>query len=634
MCGICGIVNYRSGKPADADIVRSMTAAMVHRGPDDDGYHFDAEAALGMRRLSIIDLAGGAQPIANERRSVEVVSNGEIYNFRELRRELESHGHVFATRSDTEVIVHAYEQWALGAFARLNGMFGIALWDADERRLVLARDPFGIKPLYFRDSGSELVFASELRSLFCHPAVRREVDLQALQQFVALTFVPAPRTAFAGVSKLLPGHLLVCDGGGTHVERFHRSTPEPLRASEGEIVERLRAEIAAAVERQMVADVPVGVMLSGGTDSTTIATIMSRVTAEPVQSFTVGFAGGFSMNELEPARDTARRLGLTHHEVVLSSNDFADSLPTSVWHLEEPIATMSALAFHKICELAHQHVKVVLTGQGADEPFAGYPRHFGERYGSAYRRLPVVVQELALALAQRLPRNEQLKRATRSLGIGDEVERMASVYTVLGDDLRRRLVAGSDHWDEAELRTAIGRWSADAAKLDSLGKMLYVDARFSLADNLLLYADKMAMSVSLEARVPFLDLELMALAESIPTTYKIRGLEQKVILKRAIAEWLPDEVLRRKKIGFATPVDGWFRDEMRSHVQERLLDHASACRAYFRPDVIEQMLREHESGRHDHKRILFSLLSFEIWHDLFVVPTRWPGEGELRAATA
>jgi asparagine synthase (glutamine-hydrolysing) len=633
VCGICGTLNYGTQAPAEERTVRAMVAAMIHRGPDDDGIHCDREAALGMRRLSIIDLLGGAQPIANEDGSIWVVSNGEIYNFRELRRDLEAHGHVFATRSDTEVIVHAYEQWGRGAFARLNGMFGIALWDATRRQLVLARDPFGIKPVYYWDDGSTLAFASELRALFCHPSTRRAVDVRGLYDFISLTFVPSPRTAFDGVSKLLPGHLLVGDRHGTRLERFHWSTPEPLREPKGELVERLRHEIGTAVKRQMIADVSVGVMLSGGTDSTTVATIMRQVTDDPLHSFTVGFTGDFSGNELKQARQTADRLGFSHHDVVLSRDDFSGMLPKSVWYLEEPIATTSAVAFHKVCELARQHVKVVLTGQGADEPFAGYPRYLGERYGSIYRAFPPLLRRrIFMPLTHFLPRNEQLKRAVRSLGTKDEVERVAHVYTVLDDTLRHELLTSATSAEEG-ISGAIARWHGDAAKLDSLGKMLYIDARLSLADNLLVYGDKMSMAVSLEARVPFLDLELMALAESIPSAFKIRGRKQKVILKQALREWLPEDILRRKKIGFSTPVDEWFRGEMRSLIQERLLDHESPCRTYFRPDVIDRIIREHESGRHDHKRILFSLLTFDVWHELFISPAHWsnPLRGESLA---
>ena len=386
MCGICGTYNYGRRAPADEATVRAMATSMIHRGPDDEGFHVAGPLALGMRRLSIIDLAGGAQPIANEDGTVVVISNGEIYNFRELRRELEAHGHVFATQSDTEVIVHGYEQWGVGAFARLNGMFATAVWDASDQQLVLARDVFGIKPLYYWDDGSAVAFASEIRALFCDPRVRRAVDLQGLYQFVSLTFVPSPRTAFEGVSKLAPGHLLICDGGGVRSRRFQRSTPEPLVASEEAVVVHLQEAIARAVERQMVADVPVGVMLSGGTDSAAVASIMTQVAGGPIQSFTVGFAGEFARNELQAARWTAERLQTTHRDIVVSNDDFADFLPKSVRYLEEPIATSSALPFCKVCQLAQQHVKVVLTGQGADEPFAGYPRHLGERYGATFRK--------------------------------------------------------------------------------------------------------------------------------------------------------------------------------------------------------------------------------------------------------
>jgi asparagine synthase (glutamine-hydrolysing) len=622
MCGICGISNYGNDAPVDESTLRRMTAAMTHRGPDDDGFHVDGSTALGMRRLSIIDLAGGAQPVTNEDGTIWVVSNGEIYNFRELRRELEARRHVFRTRSDTEVIVHAYEEWGIEAFARLNGMFGAAVWDASERQLVLARDPYGIKPLYCWHDASTLAFASELRSLFCHPRIRRAVDVRGLHQFLGLTFVPSPRTAFEGVTKVIPGHLVVCNRKGVRVERFHRQPPEPLEEAEDALVERLRHELALAVERQMISDVPIGVMLSGGTDSTAVAGIMSRAGDERLETFTVGFDGRFAMNELEPARQTARRLGASHHEVLITGAEFSDFMPTAIRHLEEPIATTSALAFYKVCELAREHVKVVLTGQGADEPFAGYPRHLGERYGGAYRALPGPLRRGIIApLIAALPRNEQLKRAVSSLATDDEIARLARVYTVLDDGLRRELSAG-DAADE-ELTAAIERWHGDAAKLDPLGKMLYVDARLPLADNLLIYADKMSMAVSLEARVPFLDLELMKLAESIPARFKIRGRRQKAILKEAIAEWVPRDVVRRKKVGFATPVDEWLRGEMGASLRERLLDRDSACSTYLRADAIDRMTREHETGRHDHKRILFSLLTFEIWHEQFIAPSTW-----------
>jgi asparagine synthase (glutamine-hydrolysing) len=623
MCGICGIHHYRTDEPANEDVLREMTASLTHRGPDDDGFLVDGAVGLGMRRLSIIDLDGGAQPVSNETGTVQVVQNGEIYNYRDLRRELESHGHVFRTQSDTESIVHAYEEWGIEGLARLNGMYSLAVWDAPRRRLVVARDPFGVKPLYYRDDGRTLLFGSEIRAILSAPGVAREVDAAALWEFIGLTYVPAPRTAFVGIHKLLPGHALVYDNGRGRIERFYRNVPATRsEASEAELVDELREAIAAAVNRQMVADVPVGAMLSGGIDSATVAAIMTDHAGRGIDTFTVGFGEEFADDELHAARETAQRIGSRHHELVISADEYADFLPRSIWHLEEPVATTSTLALYRVSELAREHVKVVLTGQGADEAFAGYPRYLGERYGGVYRAIPEPLRRLALMpLIERLPRNEQLKRAARSLGSHDRAERSRRVYEVLDQRLKRELLldpSGNGDGDAHRL------WQRDVDGLASLDAMLYVDARTSLADNLLLYGDKMSMAVSLEARVPFLDLELMALAESIPARLKIKGLTQKRILKQAIDRWVPPHVIARKKVGFATPVDAWLRGAMRRQVEERLLSEGSACRQHFRTDAVRRILDEHRTGRHDHKRVLFSILTFELWHEQFVSPARWP----------
>jgi asparagine synthase (glutamine-hydrolysing) len=632
MCGICGVYHYGDGAPADEHVVREMAANLIHRGPDDEGFHFDGALGLGVRRLSIIDLEGGAQPISNEAGTAWVVHNGEIYNFAELRRELESRGHSFRTRSDTETVAHAFEQWGLDGLARLNGMFGLAVWDSATRELVVARDVFGVKPLYYWDDGSTLVFASEIRALLCHPLVTRSIDATALYEFFGLGYVPSPRTAFAGIQKLVPGHALVRRPEGGEIRRFYRRIPAPRTGQpEGALVEELRDAIFRAVRRQMVADVPVGAMLSGGIDSATVAAIMTEVTDGPIETFTVGFGGGFVQNELIPARETARRLGARHHEVVISPRDYADFLARSIWHLEEPIATTSTLPFYKVCELARPHVKVVLTGQGADEPFAGYPRYLGERYGSLYRTLPRVVRSWLVApLVERLPRNEQLKRAVRSLGTRDPLERMKRIYSIIDEPLKGRLFRDGFEPASDDLE-AIALWQGDVAHLDALTQMLYIDARTYLPDNLLVYTDKMSMAVSLEARVPFLDLELMELAESIGADLKIKRLTQKRILKRAMERWLPPEMLRRKKIPFATPVDEWLRRDLEAEVRERLLAPGSACSTYLHSEAVRTMIDEHRSGRQDHNRALFSMLTFELWHEQFITPSRWPARETVSA---
>jgi asparagine synthase (glutamine-hydrolysing) len=621
MCGICGICNYREGDPVDEALLRSITERMTHRGPDDSGLLVDGDVGLGVRRLSVIDLVTGGQPARNEDGSVCVVSNGEIYNFRELRRELEARGHRFRSRSDTEVIAHGYEQWGIAALGRLDGMFALAVWDARRRLLLVARDPFGIKPLYYADDGRALVFASEIRALLRHPGVGREVDPAAVREYLELTYVPAPRTAFAGIRKLLPGYALVSSAAEPVPKDVAFHAPAPDRASElpaEELTELLAEEIRAAVIRQTVSDVPVGVLLSGGMDSTAVATIVAEASGR-VETFTAGFEGPFASNELQDAAATARRLGSTHHEVVLSPGEYLELLPTVMRHLEEPVSNPSAVPYLGVTALASSSVTVVLTGQGADEPFAGYARYLAERYGAGYRALPRTVRDGLIApVAERLPRAEWLKRAVQSVGTSDPAVRLRRTHTIASERLVDDLLARRADRPE----DALARWHAQTKNLDRLNRMLYVDARTVLADNLLLFGDKLAMAVSVEARMPFLDLELMALAERIPARLKIRRATRKWILRRALRRWVPHEVLNRPKIGFVTPVDQWLRNGLRPAVTERLLDPGSACREWFRADAVRRVLEEHGSGRHDHKRLLFALLAFEVWHSELVSPPR------------
>ncbi len=628
MCGITGIYNYKSKEPVDRHLSEKMKNSIIHRGPDDEGSYFFDKAGLflGFRRLSIIDLSTGHQPMCNENGSVWIAFNGEIYNFPDLRSELTSLGHTFKTNSDTETIIHAYEQWGMDAFSKLNGMYGFALWDSNNRQLILARDPFGIKPLYYRASDKSIVFGSELKSILHFSQVKREVDLQALSDFLTLTYVPSPSTAFKGIKKLPPGFALICSENGFKVQRFYKKPPKLNYAfKENELIEELRERIVQAVKRQMISDVPLGAMLSGGVDSSTLVKIMTELSGEQIKTFTVGFEGDYEFNELHIAREVAKSIGSNHFEAVVSSKDYEDLLPHSIWHLEEPVATTSTLAFYLICKLARQHVTVVLTGQGADEPFAGYPRHLGERYGSVYRLIPAFLRQTIVApLIERLPRNERLKRAVRSLGIQDPVQRMFHVYNTINHELKKELLQNSFQANgNNEIIDSIKIWQDDVAGLDGLSQMLYIDSRFSLSDNLLTYGDKMSMAVSLEARVPFLDLELMNFVESIPPSLKIKGLTQKYLLKKAASKWLSDDLIKRKKVGFAIPVDEWFQSEMRKSVEDKLLSEGSACRTFLNPLPIRKMLDEHQNKKEDHKRILFSLLTFEIWHEMFIKPVVW-----------
>lgn len=622
MCGICGIYNFRTGDPVDSTRLAAMSASILHRGPDDEGAHLDGDLGLAMRRLSIIDLDGGAQPITNETGTVWTVFNGEIYNFRELRRRLEVRGHEFRTQTDTEVIVHAYEEWGDEALSRLNGMFGVAIWDARRRRLLLARDPFGVKPLYYHLDNRRLLFGSEVRAILTDPRVPHAVDVTALDHFLRFTFVPAPRTAFAGILKLRPGSKLVCDSRGCHEARFDWAEPRTVRPpSQASAVAETRGLVERAVRRQLVADVPVGVMLSGGVDSSAITAITREAQGSAVDTFTVGFEGDFADNELEEARLVAQRLGCRHHDVVVSSRDFADFLPSAVRMLEEPIATGSAQPFYRVCELARESVKVVLTGQGADEPFAGYDRVTAARFERLYRALPQALRKgVARPLAKRLPRNERLRRAVDALDIDDPADRLAAVYSVVSAD-ERALLYG-EQLSQTPWENPVAQWQEGAGALDPVSQMLYVDARFSLPDNLLTYCDKISMAVSLEARVPFLDLQLMRYAEGLPPDLKIRGRTRKYVLKKAVEGWVSPRTLRRPKVGFRTPVDEWFREGTQRELTDRLFAGDSACARYLDASEVKRMVDAHRRGTRDFKRILFSLLTFELWHAEFIAGPR------------
>jgi len=618
VCGICGIFNYRSGEPASRELLEAMTREMVHRGPDDEGHRLDGAVGLAMRRLSIIDLERGHQPIANEDRTCWVVFNGEIYNFPELRAELEGLGHEFRTRSDTETILHAYEEWGTEALRRLNGMFAVAIWDAAKRHVMLARDPFGVKPLYCYDDGTRLLFASEIKSLLADPSVQRELDEDALDLYLTFRFVPSPRTLMKHIGKLRPGHYLLYTESGSREGRYFDAVPEIREGrSEGELAEELRDLLRAAVKRQMISDVPIGALLSGGLDSTAVCTLMREESSETISTFTVGFEDEGSFNELEYARETARRLGTEHHEIVLSAADCLGFWPKAMWHLEEPVVTPSVLPMYFVSRLAGERVKVVLTGQGADEPWAGYRRYEGERLAAAYRRIPRLLREGLLGpLVEAMPRTELAKRAVRSLGETDDAARFAKVYAVFSEEQKRLLYGGGP--DGPDVTEPIRAWQREVAHLDGVSQMTYVDTRLSLPDDFLLYGDKMSMAHSLEARVPMLDLELVAFAESLPSDLRLKGRTHKYLYRKAVAGLLPADVLARPKMGFETPIDAWLRQDLESYARELLFAPDSLSAAHFDVKYLERLLAGHVAGRADHRRQLFLLLSLELWQRLFL----------------
>ena len=620
MCGISGIFNYRTGAPVDLALMRAMNDMLVHRGPDDDGYYASGAVALAQRRLSIIDVEGGHQPLSNEDDSIWITYNGEIYNFQPLMKELAGAGHRFKTRTDTEVVVHAWEQWGAAALPRLNGMFGFALWDARNQQLILARDPYGVKPLYLWENRDGLCFASELKAFLPHPEFRAEVDEDALDAYLTYQFVPSPRTILRGVRKLRPGHWVVADRSGVREERFARSGPPPrTRLSESEAIAELQSQLEAAVRRQMISDVPVGAMLSGGVDSATVVSLMARESRSRVKTFTVGFGDDFDRDELRAARRSAEILGTDHHEIAVGAQQCVDVLPDVLWHMDEPVATPSAMAMYWLSRLAARHVKVALTGQGADEPWAGYRRYLGEKVGAAYRRVPRLFRGSFSAAVGALPRADALKRSVFSLGTEDQAERFARIYTAFTPAGKRRLYGTGQPARSVDLLAMIDYWRIPFEQLDDLGQLLAVETRFSLPDNLLLYGDKMAMAASLEARVPLLDVELMDFVESLPTSWKLKGFGRgKHLYRLAIRKWLPKEILDRPKIGFQTPIDRWLKTEMSGVVQDTLSSGDASVRDYFDRGEILRLVGDHVRGRENNTRLLFTLLTFELWHRRFV----------------
>ena len=618
MCGICGIYHYASDAPVPRRLVESMAASIRHRGPDDDGFHVDGPIGLGFRRLSIIDLETGHQPIPNEDESRWVILNGEIYNYRELRRQLEAAGHRFRTRSDTETIVHGHEEWGADVTSHLNGIFGFAVWDAPRRALLLARDHLGVKPLYWYDDGRRLLFGSEIKAILQDESVPRAVDEEALAIFLALGYVPSPRTLFRGIHKLPPGHRLRVDAAGARLERFWRTVPRIQEIPEAEAVEEYARRFRLAVERQMVSDVPVGSLLSGGVDSAMVTAVMREVASGPVMTFSVGFEAEGDWNELEDAAESARLLGTEHHELRIGIRHYLDYFPESLWHLEEPVLSQSTFAFYFLTKLARENVKVVLTGQGADEPLAGYDRYRGEKLS---RRLGWLAgSPVSQRLVAALPRAEKLRRAAGALGERDPLRRFAQIHALFRpEDLQQLLQPElAVRIARTDTTTPIRTWQQDVVHLDGLSQLLYIDTRMSLPDDLLMYGDKLAMANSLEARVPILDYELVEFVETLPPGLKLRGMTGKYVHKLAARRWLPEGVIRRRKRGFDTPVDLWFQGELDGFVRETLLAGSSACRDYFDLGAVERMLAEHRERRRDHRRRIFALLSFELWHRRFL----------------
>jgi len=623
MCGIAGIFN-KTGKPVDRGLLERMTSALQHRGPDGQGYFVDGAIGLGHRRLSIIDVEGGAQPIGNEDGSLQVVFNGEIYNFLELRKELEGAGHTFKTRSDTEVIVHAYEQWGKGCVERFNGMFAFALWDSHKCELFLARDHLGVKPLYYVDVGDSILFGSEIKALLQDQACPRAVDIESLAELFTFRYVPSPKTLFKGILKLPAGHRMTLSARGVEVERFWSWIPR-LRESWNE--EALREEYCAlledAVRLQLRSDVPLGLFLSSGVDSGALLAIMSQYSSGPVQAFTIGFEGGEKTNEVEDAKSLARIFGADHYFMEVKPEDYLKYYETYLWDLEEPVGNETAAAFYFVSKIARERVKVALAGQGADEPWAGYDRYLGAKLSTVYSQIPLMVTNPLASLVKRIPgRFERLKRGVSSLSEPDMLTRFTKMYSFFSAEMKQEIFKGPllAHIasDVNRSKEALRRLQGDVKDLDPVTQMLYIDTRANLPDDLLMVGDKTSMANSLEVRVPFLDYRLVEFIESLPLALKLNGLTGKYLHKKSMMKWLPKEVVYRKKKGFANPIEDWFRTKMRPFVEECLLSPHSGVARYFDQEYIRRMLEKDRDGTEQLRRHIHLLVTFELWHREFI----------------
>ena len=624
MCGICGIYEYESQKPVDQQILDDMLEVLHHRGPDDAGLYLDRDLSIGMRRLSIIDLNGGKQPISNEDGTVVTVFNGEIYNYQSLREQLESRDHILATASDTEVIVHLYEEFGEECVQHLRGMFGFAVWDKRKRQLLLARDRLGIKPLYYTQAGGRLIFASEIKAILQHPSVKAALNTEGLNNFLSLKYVPAPQTMFENIYALPPGCILKCDANGVVVRRYWDlsfANHHDGNIREEEYAEQLEALLRQCVKMHLISDVPFGAFLSGGLDSSTIVALMSQFLNEPVKTYSVGFKGqGQAFSELPYARVVADKFHTDHHEVFIHPSHLVDLAEKIVWHLDQPLAEHATLANYMVAERAARDVKMVLTGEGGDELFAGYARYSGERFSSFFQRVPKAAKSLALTVGSRLPGLRRQKLALYALSQPEEVARFVNWFPLFNSEMKQELLS-------KDLRASLSGYDADYVfaqhlastnATSSVNRMLYVDTKLWLPDLLLARGDKMSMAVSLEARVPLLDHKLVEFAASLPLNLKLKGLVRKYLLKKVSRRWLPPEIIHRKKQGFPMPSSLWLRNEARTFVRDVLSPSVLKRRGLFNPAFVENLIQQHENGFADHGSLLWGLMNVELWQRVFM----------------
>ena len=620
MCGIHGFFKLDGLQP-DIGWLARMGNATVHRGPDDSGAHVDGPCAIGMRRLSIIDLSGGHQPIANHDRSLVVVCNGEIYNFRELRRELQAYGHTFRTESDSEVVLHGYAHWGERFVDRLNGMFAFALWDRLRQTLLVGRDRLGIKPIYWLNDGRRVAFASEAKALLALPDVPREIDSAALQAYLELGYVPSPLSIFRGIHKLPIASVLKVSSAGVSIESYWQPpTAVDRQPSPAEWAQRVRDRLETSVRMQMVSDVPVGAFLSGGVDSAAVLAFMARHSGAPVKTYSIGFDGGAAerfYNELDQAREVATMFGTDHHEILVRP-DVARLLPKLLWHMDEPIADSAFVTTYLVSEFARRDVKVILSGVGGDELFGGYRRYLGEHYMRYVDWLPQPARRAAARLADMLPSDRHSKWLNYSRLTKNFLGAAASPFP----DRYRAYVGVSAAGDVAQLMRhppkqrfdpIAAAFEASSSSDDALARMFAVDARTQLPDDLLMLTDRMTMAASLECRVPLLDHELVELAAQIPAGVKVARGKLKSLMKTALADVLPEGVLHRPKRGFGAPMGAWLKGALAGMLESALSRQSVEARGLLHHAPVARLIEDHRARRIDGTDRLLALLNLEIW---------------------
>lgn len=627
MCGICGVVNIEHEDPVKSDILKEMCDVIKHRGPDDEGFLLDGHVGIGMRRLSIIDLNTGKQPISNENGSVWIVFNGEIYNHIELRHELEKKGHQFKTKTDTEAIVHAYEEWGENCVQKLNGMFGFAIWDKRKQMMFIARDRIGIKPMYYFFDGKRLIFGSELKSILKAEDIPKRVDLQALDNFLTFEYIPAPLSIFQDIKKLPAGYYLTLRNGNIKVRNYWELNFQANGLDERSVQNNLKELLQDAVKIRLMSDVPLGAFLSGGIDSSTTVALMAQVMDQPVKTFSIGFEDS-TYNELEYARMIAKKFNTDHHEFIIKP-DAVELTEQLIGFLDEPFGDFSIFPTYLVSKMARDYVTVVLSGDGGDELFAGYDPYIADRLFAKYAKIPRFIRNGVIAkMADIIPPTSKkkgfinrTKRFIEGAKLPEDLHHTR--WMIFLQELEKEMLYADDMKSgitENDPYKFIRHYFANSAynKNDEVSRQLYVDIKTYLVDDILVKVDRMSMATSLEARVPFLDHRFVEFSATIPSSMKLKSNMTKYILKKSMEDILPHDILYRGKEGFSIPIKNWLKNELKPMLTDTLSTEKVKREGFFNPDYINRLIKEHLKGKENHSHRLWALMMFGMWYDIYM----------------